>query len=296
MMKFRASLTLALMLALTACGSDEGGGGGDPGVVEIIKWTPSGDNQVDTAGQTLPLVIRVKVTVDDAVSAGHTVNFTGTGSFGTPTVVTGANGIATTTWTLPPEAGVIHATATLAGAVGSPITFTATGIPGAPAEMVKIDGDNQSTVRGEIFNAPFVIQVVDANGNGVPDLTVNWSVDGPADLLTATSPTDALGFGRGYLTAHDTLAEVTLTATVAGVAGSPQTFSGSIIGATSTINVQNNYYEPNALTIQAGGAVKWVLVGTGHTITSTGGGVIQNSGVLTTGNVWGPFVFDTPGV
>ena len=295
-MKFRASHAIALLLALTSCGEGGDGGGGPEEVVEIIKWTPSGDLQSDTTGQTLPLVLRVKVTVNDVVSAGHVVEWTGTGSFGTPSVTTGANGIATTTWTLPTEAGPAQATATLVGAVGSPITFTATAMVGEATQMNKIDGDNQATVRGEIFNAPFVIQVVDQHGNGKEGVTVNWSVDGPADLLTATSPTDALGFGRGYLTAHDVLGDVTLTATVAGLTGSPQVFNGSIIGATSTVNVVNNAFEPNALTIQAGGAVRWVLVGSGHTVTSTGGGVIPNSPVLTTGQTWGPISFASAGI
>ena len=114
-MKLRTCLTLPLMFALAACGGDSGGGGGEGEVVEIVKWTPSGDNQSDTVGQTLPLVLRVKVTVDGEVSAGHQVVWSGAGTFGTPSMITGSNGIATTSWTLPPEAGIQHATATLSG-------------------------------------------------------------------------------------------------------------------------------------------------------------------------------------
>ena len=295
-MKFRNYLTLPLMFALAACGGDSGGGDGGEGVVEIIKWTPSGDFQSDTVGQLLPLVLRVKVTVDGVVSAGHEVTWTGQGTFGTPSMITGANGIATTNWTLPPEAGVSHATATLTGAAGSPLQFTATGLVGTPAQMLKISGDNQSTVRGTIFDDAFQIQIVDQFGNGVEGVTVHWSSFGPADLLTATAPTDIFGLGRGYLTAHDTLGVVSITATVAGLTGSPQTFNGSIIGATSIVNVQDNYFEPDSLHIQPGGAVKWQLIGSGHTITATSAGPITNSGVLNSPASWGPVLFTDPGV
>lgn len=293
-MKFRTYLTLSLVFALAACGGDSGGGEGE--VIEIVKWTPSGDNQSGVAGQALPLVLRVKVTADGAVSAGHQVVWTGPGTFGTPSMVTGSNGIATTTWTLPTEAGVVHATATLDDAVGSPLTFNATVTPDVATHMVKISGDNQSTVRAEIFNAPFVIQVVDQYGNGKEGVTVNWSASGPADVLTATSPTDPLGFGRGYLTAQDALGVVTLTATIEGLTGSPQVFTGAVIGATSIVTVHDNFYSPSALTISAGGAVQWQLVGSGHTITSTGGGVIPNSGVLSSPSTWGPVLFTNSGV
>src|SRR6478736_9928271 len=85
-MKLRTGSILPLMLILAACGGDSGGG--EPSaVVQIIKWTPSGDNQTDTTGQTLPLVLRVKVTVDGEVAGGRTVVWAGAGTFGTPSSV-----------------------------------------------------------------------------------------------------------------------------------------------------------------------------------------------------------------
>src|SRR6478609_7613148 len=187
-MKLRTGSILPLVLILAACGGDSGGG--EPSaVVQIIKWTPSGDNQTDTTGQTLPLVLRVKVTEDGVVSAGHEVVWTGPGTFGSPTSITGANGIATTSWTLPTEAGITHATATLTGAVGSPLTYTATGIVGAPTNMLLSGGGNQSTTVGDIFNSAFAVQVVDQYGNGKEGVIVHCEVTGPATLLTDSAPT-----------------------------------------------------------------------------------------------------------
>src|SRR6478609_332726 len=222
-MKLRTGSILPLMLILAACGGDSGGG--EPSaVVQIIKWTPSGDNQTDTTGQTLLLVLRVKVTEDGVVSAGHEVVWTGPGTFGSPTSITGANGVATTSWTLPTEAGITHATATLTGAVGSPLTYTATGVVGAPTAMYLNSGDNQSTVRNTIFNSAFAVQVTDDYGNGKEGVFVHWQVTGPATLLVDSSPSDAIGIASGYLTAQDALGAVTLTGSVAGLVGSPQIF------------------------------------------------------------------------
>src|SRR6185436_12207106 len=98
-----------------------------------------------------------------------------------------------------------------------------------------------------------------------------WQVTGPATLLVDSSPSDPIGIANGYLTAKDSLGAVTLTASVTGLTGSPQTFHASVIGATSTVNVVDDAFQPANLVIVAGGAVKWVLVGTvhGHTVTAT---------------------------
>lgn len=286
---------IPMLLLAAACGGD-GGGETPPGVVTIIKWTPSGDNQSDTSGQTLPLVLRVKVTVDGEVSGGHEVVWAGPGTFGSPTSVTASNGVATTTWTLPTEAGVTHATATLAGAAGSPLTFTATGLVGAATGMIKVSGDNQATTPGDIFNNAFSVQIVDEFGNGKAGVMVHWSVNGPADLLADSAPTDEVGTGNGYLTAQNALGPLTMTATVTGLTGSPQVFNATVIGKTSTVLVKDFVFEPQNLAIKPGESVKWQIVGNGHTVTSTGGGVIQNSGVMNAGAVWGPFTFASPGV
>lgn len=285
-----------MLLLAAACGGEGGSGGGPPEDVTIIKWTPSGDNQVDTSGQMLPLAIRVKVTSDGVGVPDQVVTFSGPGSFGTPSVITNGAGVAATTWTLPTEAGEVHALATLAGAIGSPINFKATGIAGAASEIIKVSGDNQSTTQGDIFNSSFTLQVVDQYGNGKEGVKVHWAVTGPAILLTDSSPSDVNGFANGYLTARaDTLGNVVLTATVPDVTGSPMTFNAAVVRTTSTVEVKNNFFDPQVINIKPGGAVKWVWVGTGHTVTSTGGGVIPNSAVLGVGAVWGPVLFSDEG-
>src|SRR5690242_11910394 len=88
LMQFRAPLSLLLVLSVACGGGDGGGGGHGEPVLEVTKWTPSGENQTDTVGQTLPRVLRVKVTLDGELASGITVNFSG-GNLGTPSMVTG---------------------------------------------------------------------------------------------------------------------------------------------------------------------------------------------------------------
>ena len=293
-MQIRTHALLAVLF-LAACGGDGSGGGGNSDVVEIIKWTPSGDNQKAVAGSTLPQVLRVKVTVNEQVSAGHTVTWTGPGVFGTPSVVTGSNGIATTTWTLPEGTGVLHATATLAGAVGSPLTFTATSQADTPVQLLKISGDPQSAEINQLFPSPFKVQVVDQYGNGVDSVMVHWSVDGPVTLATDSVITTQGGYANGFLTAQGTVTTVTLTATVTGLTGSPRTFTANVINNPVLISVKNNFFEPATANITVGQAVKWVWVGSGHSVVSTSGPTIGSSAIQDANATFGPVLFNTPG-
>jgi len=293
-MQIRTHALLAVLL-LAACGGDGSGGGGTSDVVEIIKWTPSGDNQTGIAGTTLPLVLRVKVTVNDVVAAGHTVTWSGPGSFGTPSMVTGSNGIATTTWTLPNGTGNLTAQASLSGAVGSPVTFFAKSRADVPAMLLKIDGDNQAAEVNQIFGAPFRVQVADQYGNGVDSVIVVWSVDGPVTLIADSVITTGGGYASGFIQAKDTIAVATLTATVTGLTGSPRTFTASVVNTPVVVEVKNNFFDPAVRTINVGQAVKWVWVGSGHTVSSTSGAPIGNTPIQDVGDTYGPVIFNTPG-
>lgn len=283
-------------LVLAACGGSGGDGGGGPDpVLEVVKWTPSGDNQTDTVNQTLPLVIRVKVTLDGAVTAGVTVDFAG-GVLGTPSMVTGANGIATSTWTLDPAAGVQQVTATVAGAVGSPLTFQATAIPGPASELNLVSGDDQASDTSRTFGAAFSVQVVDAFSNGIQGRWIQWSRTGPLTLAADSIITNVNGFSNMFAVAGNTAGAITVTATAVGLAGSPVEFSGAVVAAPTTVSVNSNNFQPANLTISAGSAVRWVWNGSGHSVSSTGATTFSSSDIQNSGYVWGPLLFATPGV
>ncbi len=285
---------VALSLLMVACGGGGGGGGGPAPVLEVVKWTPSGDNQTDTVGQTLPNVIRVKVTLDGTVTAGVTVNFSG-GTLGTPSMMTGSNGIATSTWTLEQTAGVQQVTVTVNGAVGSPLTFHATGIPGPATTLVLAGGNGQASDTSHIFSAPFAVRVIDAFSNGIAGRWVQWSKTGPLTLAADSIITGVNGASSMFATASNTSGAVTVTATVAGLAGSPIVFNGTVVASPTIVTIGNNFFSPSTLAIPAGSAVKWVWSGSNHSVASTGTNTFLSSDIQISGATW-LILFNTPGV
>ena len=129
----------ALAIALASCGGDDNA----PGGLAVARATPSGDGQSAAPGATLPAPVRVRVTRDGQPEANATVTWAAAGagaSIAPPTGVTNADGIAEAAWTLPQAAGPATATATVADAAGSPVTFTATAT--APGQAAIEVGNN----------------------------------------------------------------------------------------------------------------------------------------------------------
>jgi plastocyanin len=93
--------------------------------------TKSGDQQTALVGTALTSPLRVMVTRDGQPVAQTSVAWRADdgGSFGAPSTSTDASGVATATWTLGPNPGTQTAAATIAGAQGSPQTFSATATP-----------------------------------------------------------------------------------------------------------------------------------------------------------------------
>jgi adhesin/invasin len=116
---------------------------------------------------------------------------TGGGSVTGEAATTGATGIATVAgWTLGTTAGPNTLTATVAGI--TPVVFTATATPGAPATVAIVSGDAQTAVAGTVLGAPLVIGVQDQFGNAVPGVTVGWSAS-DGSVAPASGLTDANG-------------------------------------------------------------------------------------------------------
>lgn len=116
-----------MAVSLAACSGDSG-----PSTLTIAKAPQSGDLQAGPAGQALPDSLRVLVTRDGQALRGATVAWSTTASNSTvdPTsVLTGDNGIASTSWTLGSAIGTQSASAAVQGAGGSPVTFTAVAAP-----------------------------------------------------------------------------------------------------------------------------------------------------------------------
>ena len=301
-----------LLIGILAVGC--GGGGGTPPPTTTIAKTSSnsGDAQNGTVGQPLGSPLQVLVTENGSPSSGVTVSWGAGAQSGSLTPSSGptdANGIATSGWTLGTVSGTQSAQATLSGAAGSPVAFTATAAPGTAASLAKAGGDNQSAVVNSQLDLPVQAKVADQFGNGVPTVGVDWAVSGGAPP-TATVPTDASGISPLNVTAGATAGPITITATSGDLAGSPLTFTATATAAPSgkTIQVGNGpgvgttqaVFVPSSVTISVGQTVTWVWNSgaTAHNVTtSTGSPTIPGTPSQTTATpfTFGPVTFTVAG-
>jgi len=146
---------------------------------------------------------------------------------------TNTQGIATVgSWRLGSSPGTNTLTATVAGL--APVTFTATATAGAPQTLEKTQGDNQqSQVSRPVPIAPQV-RVLDAAGNGVAGVTVNFTIgSGDGSVVIGTVVTASNGTASvGAWILGSAAGTQTLIASVAGLA--PVTFSATATGGTAT--------------------------------------------------------------
>jgi len=197
----------------------------------------SGNAQTATVNTPLPLPLVVSAADrNNNPVAGASVTFTGTGgTFGTVPVLTGANGQASVTWTLPTVANTYTATAALVSTPSATAAFSATAAAGAAARLVKLDGDAQRGTVSAALTNPIIASVVDQFGNGVGGASVVLAVTAGGGTLNGTlTTTTAVTSGVGQapatwtLGSNEALAQ-TVQATATGLQGSPALFSATAL-------------------------------------------------------------------
>ncbi len=164
----------------------------------------SGDEQTGRAGTQLadPLVVEVTDAFGnpiDGVMIAWSVE--GGGDVSDPETVTGADGRASVTRTLGVTSGPQATIATAEGLAGSPVTFTHTAVPGAPASVSVVSGQGQAGTPGTVLTDSLVVLVADEAGNPAWGVSVTWVVtDGVGTVSPAASVTDELGIASTSLT------------------------------------------------------------------------------------------------
>lgn len=204
-----------------------------------------GDIQAVAAGTALPIRPSVRATdVNGNPVSGVHVVFAVTAGGGAVTggdQVTNADGVATVgSWTLGQTLGVNTMSATAAGLSGSPVTFTATGLPGNASTLAVAAGAGQSAIAGSAVPIPPMVRVTDVNGNPVANVTITFAVSSGGGSVT----------GASRVTASDGTASVgswvlgslvginRLTASAPGLIGSPLTIIATgIPGPAAAISV-----------------------------------------------------------
>jgi plastocyanin len=301
-MRARLLSLIGSALLLAGCGGSSDSGQGPGGVAVAKTATASGDGQSAVVGTALANPLRVVVTSDGAPQSGTTVVWSaaGGGAVAPASAVTDASGIASGTWTLGHTAGTQAANATVSGATGSPVAFSATGTAAAAATIANHGGNNQTGATGSTLATPLQVLIADQFGNPVAGVTVTWAVTAGGGSVT---PTTAVSNAQGVASTSQTLpanaGNVTVTATAAGLAGSPQTFTSTAtasVGGT-TVAVVNNQFQPATLTVAAGTTVSFVW-GAGaaqHSINPEAPNTIPSNPTVTDAPHTYSVTFNTPG-
>jgi plastocyanin len=250
-------------LFLAACG-----GGGDtgqgPGPLTVARTaSASGDGQTGPVGAALASPIRVVVTSGGAPQAGAAVAWSAGsgGNVAPPSSTTDASGIASASWTLGHAAGAQSAQAAVSGATGSPVAFSASAVAGAAATMSAAGGNGQTGATGTALTSPLQVRIVDQFGNPVSGTAVAWaSTTAGGSVTPTTSSSNTQGLAATVQTLPGTAGPASVTATAAGLAGSPVTFTSTAVVTTgaNTIELRNTQFQPSTLTVAAGTTVTFV--------------------------------------
>jgi hypothetical protein len=229
--------------------------------IEVSMLIFAGSNDTATVGT--PVAVPPSVIVRDVNNhplSGVGVQFAVTSGggkccagFTSQNAITDASGIATVSgWVLGPVPGPNTLTAT-SGVTGSPITFTAIGMP------LGIDikgGNNQFASVNRAVAVPPSVVVTDFRGNPVSGVGVQFVVtSGSGKCCAGFTSQNATTDASGIATVSDwVLGPVpganTLTATSFGVVGSPITFTAT--GTPLTIAI----YDGNNETVSVFGTIR----------------------------------------
>jgi plastocyanin len=271
-----------LVLALVGCGGG-GGGGIDPTPVIVITKT-SGDEQQGRVNEPLANPIQVLVTEGNAPVAGATVSWLvdiSDGVFTPNPVITDADGLASTMWTLGTRQGAQRSTARVTGGTNPSVVFNATAMHDEPTTLSKVSGDNQRAMAGTQLRS-IVARVDDQFENGIEGIPVSWSVSA-GTISPESDVTSAGGLTSVDVVLGPTGGPITITATVEGLTGSPLTFNATAEPIPTTVDVllgniffisdRNSSSNPAVDTIAVGGTVTWTWGNTGiaeHSVRSLG--------------------------
>ncbi|MEX2528112.1 MAG: Ig-like domain-containing protein [Gemmatimonadota bacterium] len=246
----RRLLPLLILPVLASCGES---GPTLPAALQIV----AGDGQSGTVGQAVAQSLQVRV-VDAGGNAiaDVTVNWSvtaGGGSLGQSSTVSGADGVASVTWTLGTEVGAQRATAEAGGAS---TIFSATAAAGPPATVRVTPADAAITALNGTVQ--MMASLADEFGNPLNGGDFQWA-SGDEAVVTMAPDGVATGLARGE-------AEVTATDLTSSLSGSTQV---EVTQVPSTVSVS-----PQDATVAVDG-----LLGLTAVVADAGGSAIPDAEV-----------------
>ena len=267
---------VALTLLVAACGGDpKGPPPPPPSGLSASPAAPSGDGQIGPVQAPLASPLRIVVLNDGDPEAGVSVNWSGLGTaatFNPPSGTTDANGIASSTWTLPQEAGTATAQADVSG-VSTPVMFTATGRPGAATGIALVSGTTQAGGLGLPADDPLTVLVTDQYGNGVSGVNVAWEVTQGAATVPLVTQSGTNGQANAnVIYGQVSLIPIKVTATVSGVGSVTfDLISGHLVSVEDVVGGSPRFF-PDNLSINRGAYVvwKWAADARNHNVVPNG--------------------------
>lgn len=252
---------------------------------QLVKQ--SGDNLIGLVGKTLatPHLVKVGDQFGNGV-AGVAVAWTagGGGTTSPASGVTDADGVTGSTRSLPAAPGQITttATATIGGALLAAV-FTVTAATTAPAQIVKVAGDNQVGLVATALAVPIRVLVLDPSGAPQPNITVTFTTANLGGTFPggAAVLTDAAGFASASWRLGSQSGIQTAQAATGGP--SPATFTAT--ATPGPLDLAQSTVALTPATITAGGAAATITVtakdgfgnpiaGLAVTLSNTGGGTL----------------------
>lgn len=226
-----------------------------------------GDGQTATVLTEVATDPEVVVTLGGVAAAGLVVDWasqTGSSLSGavTRSTVTDAMGLTSTPWTLGPDAldNTLIATVRL---TGHRVTFTATGTASGADSLLANSATSQAAVVDDLVSVPPSVKVVDPSGNPRSGQAIVWAVAGGGGSLDDTGATTTDANGVATLVSWTTGAVAGLnsvTATAAGLEGSPITFTASAVAVVPTTIAISAGDDQTGVVAGAAGATLTVLV------------------------------------
>jgi plastocyanin len=299
--------TVAILIALSACGGGDSGGDPNPDGPTIAKASASsGDGQTGTVAQPLTDSFRVVVREGGSPRSGVTVTWSSSiasAIFNPASSVTDASGRAASRMTLARVAGGQTARASLDA--NNFVTFNVSGIPGPPSKLTIFSGNGQASLANDALALPLQVKVSDQFDNPIVNSMVDWSVvSGIANLSTGTSQTSAGGLASVSVTAGAGGGAIQVRAISAGQ--DTVIFDAHVVTLVKDILVKNNFFEsvsngsqaPSVDTIPAGEAVRfvWQSADVEHNVVPQGSPVFQGiSGAIRSPFTYGPVRIANPG-
>jgi hypothetical protein len=99
--------------------------------------------------------------------------------------------------------------------------------PHTPAAIAQVSGDGQTGLVGQTLANPLVVKVTDASGDPVEGVSVQWAAQGGGSVSSTAVETGTDGLASVQRILGPDVGDVTTTAVVSGLQGSPVTFTST---------------------------------------------------------------------